>query len=401
MSLQAIRTPGRYSNAYGNMVYQVTSDEQTTKYKFRFVFDVYMNNERIARLKVTPQNDDWGQTDIARIIQSFMESSPRNMGAIGDAPPLSKADWGWMDADWLLYRVLIGQEYSDTPTGDPVLYNGFGETGDPLYDPSGDRFVSNSVKEWFNKNTDLSPFFLKSTNLPGGTDYNAETRRFLTNSPRIRYVRDTDWGTLSALNFTTDPEYIVSDPVFCMLVEFYDVNDALITTGVTYNVVYNGGWRLNCDEDTSQQFLYPDWYKKMVTYVGAFPQNIEQNVGFPPNVKYYRVSLQKSIDDPVPPTPTPSNTPLPSGYVPPAEPTPTPTPTPSSSSVGCSTCNRYSISNLSKATQLNYTYTDCDTGLTRSGILPAESSRVQCSCDIPVRTGGSTNFTINYIGICR
>ena len=254
-------------------------------------------------------------------------------------------------------------------------------------------------KEWYDKETDLSPFYL-GANPPN--DVNGDTHRYLTNAPRIQYVRESDWGTLSALNFFTDPEQDDSDSVFCALVEYFDANDSLITSGVTYNVMYNGGWRYNCDEDTSVQPLLPDWYKKMVCYVGAYPRNVEENVGFPPNVKYYRVSLQKSIDDPIPPTPTPSNTPLPSGYVPPTQaPPPTPTPTPSSSDPSCSTCNRYSISNLSKATQLNITYTECSTGLSRSKIVPVESSIVQCSCDLPVRVGGSTNYQINLLGLCR
>ena len=401
MAVTALTTPGRYSNAYGNLIYKVESDQMATKYKFRFVFDIYMDDEKIARLKVTPQNDEWAQTDIARVVQSFVESSPRNSGISDDAQPLSKCDWGWMKSDWLLYRVLIGEEYSNTATGDPILYDGLGGTGDPLYDPAGDRFVSNSIKEWFDKNSNFEPFYLNTSDLPGSTDYNSDTHRFLTNAPRIQYVRESDWGTLSALNFNQFPETIASDPVYCMLVEFFDVNDALITTGVTYNVVYNGGWRYDCENDSDIQPEYPDWYRKMISYVGAYPQNIEQNVGFPPNVKYYRVSLQKSIDDPIPPTPTPSNTPLPSGYVPPAAPTPTPTPTPSTSSVGCPTCYRYSVSNLSRGTTLNITYTDCNTGLSRGLSVAPETSQVVCSCNTPVRVGGSTDYVINNIGICR
>ncbi len=80
MAVIALTTPGRYSNAYGNLIYKVESDQMATKYKFRFVFDIYMDDEKIARLKVTPQNDEWAQTDLARVRQSFVASSPRNNG---------------------------------------------------------------------------------------------------------------------------------------------------------------------------------------------------------------------------------------------------------------------------------------------------------------------------------
>ena len=401
MAINSASYPGKYSNAYGNIVYKVDSTVMNSTYKFRFVFDIYMNNEKIARLKVTPQDTYWGQVDIARVLQSYMESTPRNEGIQSSAQPLSKANWGWMDADWLIYNVLIGEEYSLTPDGDPILYNGTGGTGDPIFEPSDDRFVSNSIKEWYDKETDLSPFYL-GINPPN--DVNGDTHRYLTNAPRIQYVRESDWGTLSALNFFTDPEDDDSDSVFCALVEYFDANDSLITSGVTYNVMYNGGWRYNCDEDTSVQPLLPDWYKKMVCYVGAYPRNVEENVGFPPNVKYYRVSLQKSIDDPIPPTPSPSNTPLQSGYVPPtAAPPPTPTPTPSPSSLGCSTCNKYSVSNLDSSRVATMGYTDCDTGSTVPFSVQPQTSVVVCSCDPPTQTGFPPfpTVSINNLGLCR
>lgn len=400
MAINSVSYPDRYSNAYGNIVYKVDSTVMNSTYKFRFVFDIYMNNEKIARLKVTPQDTYWGQVDIARVLQSYMESTPRNEGIRTSAQPLSKADWGWMDADWLIYNVLIGEEYSLTPDGDPILYNGTGGTGDPIFEPSDDRFVSNSIKEWYDKETDLSPFYL-GANPPN--DVNGDTHRYLTNAPRIQYVRESDWGTLSALNFFTDPEQDNSDSVFCALVEYFDANDSLITSGVTYNVMYNGGWRYNCDEDTSVQPLLPDWYKKMVCYVGAYPKNVEQNVGFPPNVKYYRVSLQKSIDDPIPPTPTPSNTPLPSGYVPPtAAPPPTPTPTPSTSPLGCSTCYKYAISNTNPSSGVTVQYTDCNDGSTEFVYVNPQTSKVVCSCVEPTFIGfPPSGISINNLGFCR
>ena len=150
MAVSTIFTPGRYSQAYGNIVYQVTSDKMNL-FKFRFVFDVFMNSERIARLKVTPQNDEWGQLDIARVIQSYVDSEPINQGENYPAP-ISKAEWGWLDKDVLIYNVFIGEEYSTTEDGDPLLYNGLGSAGDPQYDPTGDRWVFNGVKKWWDKN---------------------------------------------------------------------------------------------------------------------------------------------------------------------------------------------------------------------------------------------------------
>ena len=413
MPVSSITYPGRYSQAYGNIVYQVTSTAMS-QYKFRFVFDVYMNSERIARLKVTPQNEDWGQIDIARVIQSYMDSEPRNMGESDSASPISKAEWGWLDKDVLIYNVLIGEEFSGTPDGDPVLYDGLGNVGDPVFDPSGDRFVFNGVKEWWNKNSQFSPFYLDTN---PSSEVNSETERFLTDSPRIRYVRESDWGTLSALNFHTYPEWIVSEPVYGALYEFFDEETNFIASGLSYNVIYNGGWRYDCSGNTDQQIVYPDYYKKYISYVGAYPKNADYNVGIPDGTKYYRVSLVKSVDLEPDPTPQPSLTPFPTpsftptmtpsptnGYVPPVgvSVSPTPTPTPSTSiDLSCDPCNRYSIINNDRDLSLSIEWTDCDDGSTNSITLNSQTGYAVCSCDTPVRTAGSTDYEINYEGLCR
>ena len=409
--ISSITTPGRYSFAYGNVVYQITSTN-INQFKFRFIFDVFMNSEKIARLKVTPQNEDWGQIDIARVLQSYMDSEPINMGE-STPTPISKAEWGWLDTDILIYNVLIGEEFSTTADGDPIIYNGIGGVGEPLFDPTGDRFIINGVKEWFDKTSQFSPFYLGSN--PPSND-NADTHRFLTNSPRIRYVRDTDYGTLSALNFHTYPEWFVSDPVYGALYEFFDDTGQFIASGVSYNVIYNGGSRYDCSGNTDTQIVYPDYYKKMIIYVGAFPKNAEYNVGIPTGTKWYRVSLVKSLDtepDPTPtatatpqPTPTPTSTPAPSGAPatsprPTPTPTTTPTPTPSSTPVRCSPCLRYNITNNSRTLTVNFTYTQCDDS-TSVGVVVQPSTTISlCSCTVPQYVSGTTNYVITSSGTCR
>jgi hypothetical protein len=421
MSVTSITYPGRYSPAYGNIVYQVESTNQNTKYKFRYVFDVFIDSQKIARLKVTPQNPDWGQVDISRILQSYVDSHPINQGITNDVQPISKADWGWLDKDWLIYNVFIGEEYATTPNGDPIIYNGLGAQGDPVYDPAGDRYIANSIKEWNDgKSFDWSPFYLDTTNLPDQYNYNPDDHRFLTNAPRIQYVRESDWGTLAAFNFHFYPESIVSDPVYSAYFEFFDDGNELITTGRTYNLITNGGWRFNCSGNTADQPLYPDFSKKMISYVGTYPQNLfnNDNIGFPPLTKYYRVSLEKSVDTAIPLTPTPTLTPQPTPSVtssplpPPTAPvgvsatptvTPTITPTPSATPpydcvVGCA---RYCIYNYSRALTLNIQYTDCDTGVVTNIVVPINDSICVCACGTPVRTGGTTNYDIINSGICR
>ena len=438
MSVSSISIPNKYSAAYGNIVYQVSSTNQSTKYKFRFVFDVFMNDERIARLKVTPQNPNWGQVDLSRIVKSYVQSTPLNMGSLNQNEPISKANWGWLDKDWLKLNVYVGEEYANDPTEEPTIYDGLGNQGDPDYDPSGDRYVFNAVKEWFEgKNYDLSPFYLNTTDLPGPYDYNSDDHRFLTDAPRIQYVRRGDYQTLSAINFNNIEDYSTSDPIYAAVFEFYDDNNQLLTTGITHNLVVNGGWRYNCSGNTENQYVYPDYYKKYISYVGVGEPNLDDmGIGVPPLTKYWRVSLHKSVDDAVPPTPTPTATLQPTPTATPTPPlsfafatnTPTPTQTqtqtpaasfalptntPSSTPTHTPTptttdyydclvgCKRYGIYNYSKTEILYYEYVDCLTGITISDNVKAASSEFVCACGTPVRTSGSTSYDINDEGACR
>jgi len=101
-------------------------------------------------------------------------------------------------------------------------------------------------------------------------------------------------------------------------------------------------------------------------------------------------------------TPTNTNTPTPSISVsttPTNTPTTTMTPTPSTTPP-CSTCEQYSISNNDRDLSLQITYTDCDTGNPVGVSVLPDTSIQRCSCDTPVRTGGSTNYVINNQGVC-
>ena len=415
MAVTAPVYPDNYQPVYGNLVYRVTSDKQSTKFKLRFVFDVYVETERIARLKVTPQNESWGQVDIARILQAYLDSKPLNMGSANQNEPITKANWGWLDTDFIRYNVLIGEEYANAATEQPILYNGLDSQGDPVYDPTDTRYVFNGVKEWYDgKSFDMTQFYLNTTDLPDQYEYNADDHRFMTDQPRIIYVRPNEYRTLAAFNVNnpTDISEVDSVPIYAAYFEMFDEGNDLIQTGITHNLITNGGWRYNCSGNTDQQVIYTDFYKKYISYVGVGrPNLVDMGIGINPNTKYYRVSLRKSVNDAIPPTPSPTITPQPtpsvtSSPIPPitapvpasATPTPSITPTPSPTQIyDCPVeCRRYCVYNNSKTLALNMTYTQCYTGNSVGFIVPAEGSVCVCSCGVPQRVSGSTDYsTIN------
>jgi len=100
------------------------------------------------------------------------------------------------------------------------------------------------------------------------------------------------------------------------------------------------------------------------------------------------------------PTPTPTitstNTPTTTNT---QTPTTTSTPTPSPSG-RCPSCTTYGITNNDRDLPLSISYTDCDTAATLGISIPADSSTSICSCDTPVRTAGSTDYTIQNVAPC-
>ena len=80
-------------------------------------------------------------------------------------------------------------------------------------------------------------------------------------------------------------------------------------------------------------------------------------------------------------------------------PTPTLTPTPTPSGI-CPSCSTYGITNFDRSLTLQITYTDCDSGSSVGVSVLPDSSIVRCSCDDPVRTGGTLDWGFTNNGSC-
>lgn len=385
-----LSTPRKYQPAYGNLVIQFESTNQNTQFKFRYVVDIYADNEFITRLKITPQNEDWGQTDISDIIRNYVNSRPINIGC-NDYTPINQCGWGYLEKDIVGYKVFVGEEYATTANGDTLIYNGNGSIGDPAvsWDKLDNKYVFNGVKEWFDgKEYDMSPFYL-NTFTPTGIEPQ-DTQRFLTNAPRIQYIRDGEHATLAALNPRGNDQYPVQDgqsflsePVFSARFEFYNQNNILMVSGRTYNVESNCGWRPNCSGTTSSFPLEGNYADSYISYLGTGPANLlEHDFGVPSDAKYYRVCLEKSADT-----------------IPDVTPTPTPTPSSSPSVDPICDCGIYDIYNLNED-QCFYNYEPCPGGELQSQPIAGNSvARVE-SCSPPTQGFCSGSLTIEYVGRC-
>jgi hypothetical protein len=351
MSITISTNPDKIQPVYNQLVYQFSSTAQTAYYKYRYVVDVYVDDVKEARLKITPQFSGYARTDVSNIVENYLTSRPINKGCTGTTEtPIVKAEWGALEDDIHKVYIRVGEEYSTTPEGDVLLF-------EPIQ-VSDTSYFYNGVKNWYEgKQFNMSDYYLSNYSLP--TEFPANDHKFLTFAPRTQYIGDTEWYTLTGLNVrditlltgTTYDTY--SQPVYSALFEFFDSSDSLISSGRTYNTEDNCGQYIDCTNvtgSTTNGDLH--WFE----YVGAGTKNLEQHgITLPTNWDYYRVSLEGV-----------------SGL-----------------------CTTYSLTcdPLSEST-CEWDYTTCEGSGTTQVVNPGFSALV-CASDRPVQTQGTGSLEVN------
>ena len=292
--------PNIIEPSYSNLVFQFISTASTdpTYYKYRYVVEVYTPEGLISTQKITPSSQGWGQIDLSPILRNYTFSKPINQGCSGSTP-LHLAKWAYLEDNMLVYSIVVGEEYSLTPTGSVISYDGNGNVGSPSV-RSNVSYTYNGVKEWFNgKNYDFTSHYT----LTGTTGFNTGFSRFMTNSPRTRWIRESDYSTLAALNWARQNEDIGSQGVYSALFSFYDNNNNLLSTGRTFNIEEDCGTRPNCSY-FDRRWVDSNWYEKQVVYLGVGVPNIEEHgIAYPSNTSYYSVELEGTLSNPNPDTP--------------------------------------------------------------------------------------------------
>ena len=292
--------PNTIEPSYSNLVFQFSSTAatDTSLYRYRYVVEVYTPEGLISTQKITPSSQGWGQIDLSPILRNYTFSKPINEGCSGSTP-LHLSKWGYLENNMLVYTIIVGEEYSTTPTGIVVQYDGEGNVGNPAV-RSNVCYTYNGVKEWFNgKNYDFTGYYL--TGATGS--FPQLSSRFMTNSPRTRWIRESDYSTLAALNWAKQDEDIGSRGVYSALFSFYDNNNNLLSTGRTYNIQEDCGTRPNCTY-FDRYWVDSNWYEKQVVYLGVGKPNIEEHgITYPSNVSYYKVQLEGTLSNPNPGTP--------------------------------------------------------------------------------------------------
>ena len=350
--------PNYIEPVYGNLVFQFESTGATdpSKYKYRYVVDVFSNEGFITTLKISPSTEGWGQTDLSPILMNYTSSQPLNVGCSGETP-IHQIAWGYLNDNMIVYSIKVGEEYSTTPNGNVVVYDGLGNVGSPGV-LSQISYAYNGVKEWFNgQQFNFEPFYLtgQTGNFP---QYSS---MFMTNSPRTRYIRSTDNAVLGAFNWQSasppSPSPVdVSKQIYSALFTFYDIDNVVIQTSRSYNVEDLCGTRPNCAWYDGWFDLPTNFAEQQVVYLGVGIPNLEDyhGINVPSNTKYYKVELEAITTSPTPPDPSIEDF------------------------DGCS-CHTYTYTNPSDEAEISFTYLDC-VGAEQTITISPSSTGEWCAC---------------------
>lgn len=219
MAITINQQPQVLAPAYNDLVISTSSNLVTTKFKFKYIFDIFAYNPALAsttyvgRVRSTPNPAGAGMLDLARYLQNqvnidILSGQPYN--TTGTAGTYNNAN----------YYVMCGEEYADTLYGAVTLYNGNGTvcntatlTGSTT--TTGSTF--NAVKQFEEGYTwNAAPY----TGTTG--------RNLLTNSPRTLYKETDEYITAAALYGTySGTTFPISGGTYAQV---YDASNTLLTT---------------------------------------------------------------------------------------------------------------------------------------------------------------------------
>lgn len=366
--------PETIQPVYGNLVYQFqsTAATDTSIYKFRYVVNVFTEDGLIAELKITPSSQGWGQIDLSPILLNYTSSKPVNIGCSGETP-IHQSAWGYLRNNMIVYSIMVGEEYATTPTGIVIGYNGNGDTGAPGV-RSNVCYATNGVKEWFNgKSYDFEPYYLTGQT----STFPQYTSRFLTSSPRTRYIRQGDYALLAAINWYDTTTDLDAREIYSALFTFYNDQDQVISTGRTYNVESLCGTRPDCSYYDGFWDTPTNWTEQQVVYLGVGSPNLEEHgITLPATTKYYKVELEGTLSRPTPPPPSIDDF------------------------DGCS-CGTYSATNPPEAIgEVEIEFLDCLGEVQYITIQPDES-RTWCACQNTSVISLGVPIPISFDGYCN
>ena len=184
MAVTVTQQPQYIKPAYSDNVLTVSSNQVVSKFKFKYVFDIFAKTASsgtytyVGRVRQTPNPSGVGMLDLSRYLQ--LQVSQDLYGG-------NMYNYGWepllLETTIAQYYVMCGEEYSTSLSGATTLYNGNGtaSTGTTL------SSTSTGVKVTFNGVNQ----FAYGYNWPSNSFFTATNRLLLSNQPLTQY-READ-----------------------------------------------------------------------------------------------------------------------------------------------------------------------------------------------------------------
>ena len=398
MSIIITKNPSQFQPVLSDDLFFVVSADTTNTFKFRYVYELYIDNTYVFGGKSTPNPFGLGVLDLQQVLESYVANNPI---ALYDTTPIYTHQTFPFSRPYqdetVTYYIKCGYEYASTALGTVTGFTGNGNAiGDPAFQSSPFKTFRSTMgtnPRATQQSFDYDPFVLSGS--PVGTNPTT-SGLFLTNSPRIRDIQEDEYYTLGFTNYYLNPSTTgnsLSEPYYVRY-NFYNDAGVLLDTYTYDNIVSNGGGpRTNCNNVYQQLYLIDPITEAdyNTLYVGAGPLNLPY---IPNGTVQYTVQLFGKFTGtttpiPVSPTPTPTSSP---GSV-----TPTPTPTPSSTPY-CSGCTTYELIFTGDCeSRPNVTFVNCATGTNQTISLNCGVYYQICACSAPLV---SPEIDIQNMGSC-
>jgi hypothetical protein len=386
MSVVFTNTPEPFQPVLSDGIYFTVSsstyDAQTT-FKFRYVYDLFVDGTFAFRGKCSPNPYGLGIIDLQQILETYTNSLP--VSFYNNTPIYTHQTFPFSrpaNDETIYYQVKVGYEYSSSEITPITGFTGVGNTvGDPGFSSQGYKTFRSTMGtngRATQQSFDIGPFVLSGT--PTSV-FPTTSGLFLTNAPRILDILEDQYFTLAFTNYylnSGSTPTILSEPYYVEY-KYFDDDGNLILTEQYDNVLLNGGGPRSsgCDVYPAMYLINP--YTEVdynTLYVGAGPANLPN---IPNNCVQYTVQLFGVFEGettPIQPSPTPTPTQSPGAI------TPSPTPTPSTTPP-CVGCTEYQIYYTGDS-QCLVTVVNCNTGAFQSfNALPFVFYSI-CSCQFPL-----------------
>lgn len=244
--IETLKNPPIFSPAYNPIIWMVDSSE-TTQFKFRYVFDVYIQGQEEIRFKVPPNPKGVGIIDVSTLAAGSL-SIPENLPFLSNLP--------FYTGDFLATQVycFVGEEYATTIDGEAILHNGLGGTGAPAYGLFADgdfRPAPDSVTPvvaWASGQGAGESYDYYETGGENILKYEMDLPspspvegRFLTRCPdNPQTIRSDEDFTLTWLNWNFEAESLNGNVPYTMRASFFNGSTYLGFEDY-FNTVANGG----------------------------------------------------------------------------------------------------------------------------------------------------------------